>query len=1246
MTSFAQDKAGDILIGTEGGVYEYDGTRVTPYVAPGLPSATWIRQIAFDARDRLWVVTAEGVFVRDGTTFRALNTGRSALDDGFNHLLALSDDSAVLDAEGVLLSIPFGPSGIGIPSPLFDAGMSGKIPGLAKARFVATDGSGGLLIGCGRNLCISSHHRVTTLGQKDGLPDEDWFMALDAPDGVLWVRSLAHLAWRKPGQTDFHVVEVPGHSGSYFSGHPGQLDLVADGRGGVLTEGDGDLLEFDGLSWKEFGHHIGGLPANTVHGLFIDREGSLWAGSEGGGAFRSQGLGIWEHWTADDGLPSNTVWSMARLPNGQLWVATDRGTVAIGDRPGRVSGSTYAVAATRKGQLWLAPFGGALLRLDAQHQATERMAFAPAVMDARVDHDDGLWLGTREGVFLIRDADAAMSGIHPRLVLPDPKMVVAADPAGRVWAAGLAGIFRFGQDGVPRLVVPPALLGSRPLDLAFAPDGAIWVATEAMGIHRFRMNAGHLLVLPSIRPPTIGSDSILFLHRDRLDRLWVGSDHGIDMFDGRSWRRFDSSQGPITNDLDQTSVYEDIDGSMWFGTSGGLSHFLTPDHLPLRATLHPQVVSVSLGGRNLSLSSRLSVGWSAAPLIIRFADPDYAQGAISFRYRLRGLDNGWSDTVAHEARYAGMPVGKFRFELVAVSGAYGVTSAPVGFTIRISAPWWRRWWFFSSCLAFAALSVFAAWRGRDQLLLKQQRHLEEVVQLRTAEIEHARLELERHSLLEQRRLEGEQRRLEEMVEIRTAEIEQARSELLRIAMSDVLTGLANRRAIMNTLENAVASALRTGEPLAILLCDIDYFKKINDEFGHLAGDEVLIEFGSRLGQVIFQPETAGRYGGEEFLVILPGDRDAILRRALDIQSAASDALYSFAGVRRPVTFSGGVAFLRPEDAPVTVIARADTALYAAKKKGRNCIVFEDALNSEYDETRSDLRDVLVGPGSHDQAKQGPYEVLSETTDVGKVSRSRLSLELDLQAALREEQFHLHYQPIVNVDTDRVVSCEALLRWQSPSLGNVPPVDFIPFAEEVGLMPEIGDWVLRTACQEACTWRHDLKISVNLSPTQFRLPNLVSRIGAALDKTGLLPSRLELELTETAMIDDMAAATKMLRELRALGITIALDDFGTGYSSLSFLRTLPFDRVKIDRSFVQDLGTRPEAFAIVRAVVGLCSSLGAGVTAEGVETDRQVDLLREAGCSEIQGYRIGRPGPTAELNLWMTAFAASRDVSAR
>jgi EAL domain-containing protein (putative c-di-GMP-specific phosphodiesterase class I) len=260
----------------------------------------------------------------------------------------------------------------------------------------------------------------------------------------------------------------------------------------------------------------------------------------------------------------------------------------------------------------------------------------------------------------------------------------------------------------------------------------------------------------------------------------------------------------------------------------------------------------------------------------------------------------------------------------------------------------------------------------------------------------------------------------------------------------------------------------------------------------------------------------------------------------------------------------------------------------------------------------------------------------------QLSQQKRDFERDLRAALMGNKLTLHYQPVVDLEKCVITSFEALLRWNCPLRGKVTPAVFIPFAEEVGLMPEIGDWVLQSACREAATWPDELKVSINLSPAQFHLPDLVHRVAAALGEAGLPPHRLELEVTETAMIDDIAAARAVLEDLRALGVTIALDDFGTGYSSLSFLRTLPFNRIKIDRSFVQDLGLKPEALAIVRAVAGLCSSLGVAATAEGAESDGQIALLRAEGCSEIQGFRIARPIPASKVQSWVAAFAANRD----
>ena len=298
-----------------------------------------------------------------------------------------------------------------------------------------------------------------------------------------------------------------------------------------------------------------------------------------------------------------------------------------------------------------------------------------------------------------------------------------------------------------------------------------------------------------------------------------------------------------------------------------------------------------------------------------------------------------------------------------------------------------------------------------------------------------------------------------------------------------------------------------------------------------------------------------------------------------------------------VTVGVSVGITSTEDEAFTtemLLRNADLALYAAKREERGtCRWYEPGMESE-----------LV---------------------------QRKALESDLRLALIRNEFTLHYQPVFDASTDTLTGHEALLRWNSPTRGQVSPVDFIPFAEEHGLMVEIGDWVLRTACQEATRWSEDLLVSVNLSPVQFRSPNLPKRIAGILQSAGLAPERLELEITETAMMDDIANAKSILEELRSLGILVAMDDFGTGYSSLSFLRSLPFTRIKIDRTFIQDLGRTQESLAIVRAVTGLCSSLGVATTAEGVETEEQRRILQEEGCHHLQGYLLGRPTSSPERN---------------
>jgi diguanylate cyclase (GGDEF)-like protein/PAS domain S-box-containing protein len=425
--------------------------------------------------------------------------------------------------------------------------------------------------------------------------------------------------------------------------------------------------------------------------------------------------------------------------------------------------------------------------------------------------------------------------------------------------------------------------------------------------------------------------------------------------------------------------------------------------------------------------------------------------------------------------------------------------------------------------------------------------------------------------------------------------------ITHLAHHDTLTALPNRMTFRARLESVLKTVDET-TPCAVLYVDLDRFKPVNDTLGHQIGDLVLQAAAERIRAQLRETDVVARLGGDEFAVLIgrchgAEEVTALAERLIrDISSPIT-----IKGLQVMIGASVGVAYAPQHGLdPDLLLRNADLALYRAKSAGRGC---------------------------HRAYEPGMEKVVQERRD----------LERDLRAALAGKQFALHYQPIVDTNRHEITGFEALLRWQSPTRGAVSPADFIPFAEEIGFMPELGRWVLETACVEAAGWPYELKVSVNLSPKQFRQADLLGHIAATLETTGLPARRLELEITETAMIDDLHSATEILKKLRKLGIQIAMDDFGTGYSSLSFLRTLPFTRIKIDRSFVQDVESKPEALAIIRAVSLLCGSLGVSATAEGVETERQAEILRAEGCPELQGFLISRPCPASDVPGWIESY---------
>jgi len=424
---------------------------------------------------------------------------------------------------------------------------------------------------------------------------------------------------------------------------------------------------------------------------------------------------------------------------------------------------------------------------------------------------------------------------------------------------------------------------------------------------------------------------------------------------------------------------------------------------------------------------------------------------------------------------------------------------------------------------------------------------------------------------------------------------EAEKKIAFLAHHDALTGLANRVRLRQHIEEKLEHLQRDGRA-AVLCVDLDHFKMVNDTLGHSVGDALLCSVSERLRDLVRETDLVSHTGGDEFAIVQSAELNAaeasaaLAARIIEALSAP----FEIDGHHVVIGASVGIA-IAPDDGDNAdqLLKNADLALYRSKEAGR-----------------------------------GAFHFFEMEMDI-KVQQRR-TLELDLRKAICAGELELYYQPIVNLAADRISGFEALLRWNHPTRGRVPPGEFIPVAEETGLIVAIGEWVIRQACAEAATWPSGLRVAVNVSPVQFRGCTLVSAVVSALAESGLRSDQLEIEITETVLMHNNDATLAALHQLHSLGVRISMDDFGTGYSSLSYLRSFPFDKIKIDQSFVRDLIERPDSIAIIRAIAALGDSFGMTTLAEGVETKEQLDQVRAEGCTEVQGYFYSRPVPAPEV----------------
>ena len=428
-----------------------------------------------------------------------------------------------------------------------------------------------------------------------------------------------------------------------------------------------------------------------------------------------------------------------------------------------------------------------------------------------------------------------------------------------------------------------------------------------------------------------------------------------------------------------------------------------------------------------------------------------------------------------------------------------------------------------------------------------------------------------------------------------AELERSQQKIAFLAQHDLLTALPNRYTFDQRLQALLEQAAGQRTDLSLLFVDLDGFKHINDTLGHTVGDELLKIVAQRICGALGPDEFCARLGGDEFAVIhLSADVRVTARALAQNLIAAVSGGHNIGGRQIFVEASIGVAITsRGEQDAATLLRHADLALYRAKNDGRGAFRFFEA-------------------------------------EMAERAESRRAMEMDLRRAVARGEFRLLYQPVVDVRRGQVVGAEALLRWQDPERGMVSPADFIPVAEETGLILPLGEFALRQACADAAKWSDPFRVAVNLSPIQFRDPNLLSIVLSALDCAGLAPERLELEITESVVLDNSVNNIRLLNQLRSMGVRISLDDFGTGYSGLGYFRAFRFDRVKIDQAFIRDVLDQPTSLAIVRAAISLCGDMNMAITAEGVETQQQLDVLCGLGCHVIQGYLFSKPLPQNEL----------------